>query len=154
MIIILGHADLQQKRGLLITPEQRTAETVAACEQLGVTQLSFWPQSDSAPNWEAIEAMMRELPSPETVFAPAIEVGGHEDHNMVGELASKVFGIDRCVFYLTYVRGCGRSDWGREVIPKPEWIALKHIALACYQSQIAESSTRPWFLDEIREWTA
>lgn len=153
VIIVLGHADLQGKRGLPISPVERTAETVAACGELGVTRLSFWPQPDSAPDWEAIEAMMRDLPAPDRVFCPAIEPGGHEDHNMVGELASKVFGIDRCVFYLTYVRGQGRSSWGHENPPEPEWIVLKHRALACYQSQIAEPSTRPWFLDTIREWT-
>lgn len=155
VIIVLGDSDLQQKRGLPITSAERRAETVAACEELGVTQLTFWPQPDSAPDWEAVERMMRELPSPEMVFAPAVEEGGHKQHNMVGRLAREVFGT-KCRFYLTYTRDGGRSKWGDEVVPEPWMIALKLRALSCYQSQILhdETGTRTWFLDGMREFLA
>lgn len=154
VIVVLGDADLQGKRGLPITPEERRAETVAACEEMGVTSLTFWPQPESAPDWDAVEAMMRDLPSPETVFAPAVEDGGHEQHNMVGLLAQAVFG-SKVVPYLTYTRERGRSV-GMEVTPEPWMIPAKHRALACYQSQVRhdETGTRSWFMDGIREYLA
>ncbi len=98
---------------------------------------------------------MRDLPSPETVFAPLPEEGGHEQHNHVGRLAKEVFG-SRVIFYLTYTRDRGRSSWGDLVVPKPWMIPLKLRALSCYYTQIMYdgTGTRSWFTGGIGEWTA
>jgi LmbE family N-acetylglucosaminyl deacetylase len=155
VVVVLGDSDLQEKRGLPITSVERRAETVAACEQLGVTQLTFWPQADSNPDWDAVERMMRDLPSPQVVIAPLPEVGGHEQHNHVGRLAKEVFGSN-VIFYLTYTSDRGRSDWGDEVVPKPWMIPLKLRALSCYYSQILHdgTGTREWFTRGLDEHTA
>lgn len=87
-----------------------------------------------------------------TVFAPMIEDGGHEQHNLVGELALEIF--DHVIPYATYRRGHGRTKTSIEVGCRPEWPARKLAAMACYKSQIRLESTRPWFfdVDAQREW--
>lgn len=92
----------------------------------------------------------REL-QPDLVFAPAQQEGGHADHNLVGWAAERMFG-DRYRPYLTYRRGFDRS-YGERVEFEPHWPALKLRALACYESQIQEPSTRDWFLGEQWEYT-
>jgi hypothetical protein len=90
--------------------------------------------------------------SPERVWAPALELGGHDQHNAVGQVALDVFG-HRVRPYLTYVRGRMRTR-GAEVPFEPSWVARKMRALSCYQSQIAlEGDCQPWFMDDtLREY--
>lgn len=156
-VVVVLRSQLQQIRGTGITAATREAETDRALSQLDVTTWEQWPYSDAAPDWAAVEAAMRELDEqrhPERVFAPAVELGGHDQHNQVGDLAHAVFG-DRVTAYLTYVRGHGRSRSGNEVPFEPDWPVRKLRALACYRSQIVEPSTRDWFLDgTLREWYA
>lgn len=130
----------------------RLTEDICAMGCLGL-ELAQWPEPDVNPDWDAVEAMMRELhvSGDEVVLAPAVEEGGHDQHSMVGQLADQVF-EDRVIHYMTYVRGHGRST-GHQVEFDPEWVPMKYRALACYQSQITEPSTRPWFIDDvIREY--
>lgn len=88
----------------------------------------------------------------DVIFAPAVEDGGHEQHSLVGDLASRVFG-ERVVHYLTYRRGYGRSSSSVEVPFRPEWPALKLAAMSMYRSQSALPSTAPWFMDHgLREF--
>ena len=85
------------------------------------------------------------------MFAPAVEAGGHEQHNLVGELADKVFG-GRVTHYMTYTNGRDRSR-GVPVEFEPGWAALKLQALACYESQIRLASTGHHFTDwPLHEW--
>jgi LmbE family N-acetylglucosaminyl deacetylase len=82
------------------------------------------------------------------VFAPAVEDGGHVHHNMIGELAAKLF--PNVTHYMTYTTA-GKSA-GVPVPYEPEWLALKLKALACYQSQITLASTAEHFIREQREY--
>jgi LmbE family N-acetylglucosaminyl deacetylase len=153
-VITVLSSRVQFDRGYGITQQQRHAENQAAMRELGVTH-EQWHYPDSSPDWDAVEAAMRvadDLHGPELVLAPAVEPDGHDQHSAVGSVSGRVFG-DRCRFYLTYRRGHGRSV-GRPVSPTPEQIARKLRALACFRSQIAEPSTRPWFLDGVGEWLA
>lgn len=131
----------------------RAAEDQEAMAILGC-KLEQWPEPDSAPDWSAVGAMMRELvvARDEQVFAPAVEEDGHEQHSMIGQLALDIFG-DRVISYLTYRRGHGRSV-GVEVPFEPWMIAFKLRALSCYQSQMGpKTGTQTWFLDGgLREW--
>jgi hypothetical protein len=79
-------------------------------------------------------------------------LGGHEQHNLVAEVARTIFG-DRVQPYLTYVRGQMRTR-GTEVPFEPQWVSRKLRALACYESQIAlTGNTQPWFMDDtLREY--
>lgn len=154
-VITVLRSVLQEQRGLGITAEQRELEDDCAFVKLGLESWTHWPFSDAAPDWTGIENAMRILDfeqQPELVFAPAPELGGHVQHNIVGDLAEKVFG-ERTRFYLTYRRGHGRSQ-GVLVDADPEWAPIKLDAVRCYRSQILEPSTRPWFesLYDVREW--
>lgn len=153
-VIVVLRSQVQEDRGTGITARMREAEQAEAFRLLDVTW-SQWGFLDRDPDWDEIERTLRgadNIRLPELVLAPAREEGGHEQHNAIADLAVKVFG-KRVVPYLTYVRGHGRSE-GFAVDPGPEWIALKHRALACFASQIREPSTRPWFLDRLDEYVA
>jgi hypothetical protein len=92
---------------------------------------------------------------PKVVWAPMQEEKGHEQHNLVAWAAEVVFG-GRVRSYATYSRGSGRTRTDNEVIPKPDWPALKLRAMACYASQINLDNCQPWFRsdDMLREWIA
>lgn len=152
LVVTVLASQLQADRGTGITNERREAENAHALGLLGC-EVEQWGYPDSGPDWTAVQWAMRSLAGEgefELVFAPAVEDGGHEQHSEVGRIALQVFG-DRVRPYLTYRRGHGRTV-GQEVVPQPEWIGLKLRAMACFASQIAEPSTRPWFLDGIREY--
>lgn len=148
----------------------RSLETSRAIAQLGCTHHE-WPMSADNPDWGAARQWLEGWASDklfarriENVFAPAIEPdmgderlwgSGHEQHNAVGLLAQDVFG-DRVTHYLTYVRG-ERSRYGVEVPPPTgHEIARKLRALSCYESQITDPLSRPWFFEllDMREWWA
>jgi GlcNAc-PI de-N-acetylase len=158
LVVTVLASQLQEDRGTGITNDTRVTEDCAAFAELGLTEWTQWPYLDSAPDWGAVENAMRMLDErvqPERVFAPKPEVDGHDHHNQIGQFAIHVFGGERVTLYLTYRRGHGRSRSDREVPFEPHWPALKLGALACYRSQIAEPSTRDWFLDlTLREWYA
>lgn len=135
----------------------REIETGAAMGILGATweQLPF---SDQEPDYEALEQVLRAYADDPTydgtVFAPEPEPKGHDQHNEIGEIAIRVFGVERVERYLTYQRGSMRTR-GRPVPFEPGWPALKLRAMACYLSQIRRDDCLPWFVDDsLREWYA
>lgn len=153
-VVVCLRSQVQEDRYGILAAE-REAETGAA---MTMYELDWeqWPILDRNPSPAALLDRMEDLEArfaPEVVYAPAVEDGGHDQHSLVGTIAAGVFG-DRVVRYLTYRRGHGRSRSGREVVPSPSQIVMKHLALSVYRSQIGEPSCRPWFLDEIREWYA
>lgn len=155
-VIVCLTSQVQENRGGP-TAAIRERETSDALGELGIYEWEQWRVKDDRPDWVAVTRLMEDAKKayePEIVFAPEFEVGGHEHHNAIAEIAARVFGPDRVQSYLTYVRGSARSDWGTEVVPEPEWIGWKHRALSCFTSQIREPSTRPWFMDSLREWVA
>ena len=105
-----------------------------------------------APSLQLLVAFLKsEFPEIGDVYAPAIEAGGHEQHNIIGQLALHHFPGQVRPYY-TYQRGSLRTR-GREVVPRPGDVAAKLRALACYESQIELQSTRPWFMDDtLREY--
>lgn len=133
----------------------RMLETIDALGVLGVdSHSSFmqWPVMDVNPDVDRLERLMLELGEFEQVFAPMVEVGGHEQHNLIGELARQVF--PNVQGYATYRRGDFRTRTQNEVAFDPDWPARKLAAMACYRSQIRIENTRPWFFDDdaYREW--
>jgi LmbE family N-acetylglucosaminyl deacetylase len=142
------------------TYDIREAETRCAMELAGVPLYEQWEYSDLAPDWrpidERIEGLLASV-NPQTVIAPAWEVGGHEHHNAVANIVYR-HRPGRGIHYLTYRRGEGRSTAGKEVIPSDKELRLKQLALACYESQATLPSTAPWFdsnaYGDPREWLA
>lgn len=93
---------------------------------------------------------------PEIVYAPAIHPEGHEHHNEIGQFAVDFYGRHKVQFYATYAPRGQRQRTDRQVVPMPWEILMKLQALACFESQIKQESTRPWFYDllDMREWLA
>lgn len=153
-VVICLKSQVQEDRyGILDTT--REAETNRALWHLGCPS---WEQSeilDTDPRMkERLMEMFLKLDarhSPERVWRPAHEDGGHEQHNMVAEYAHLVFG-KRSIPYMTYVRGA-LSTRRNEVPFKPGWVRAKLKAMSCYESQIELENTQPWFLDDtLREY--
>ena len=89
------------------------------------------------------------------VIPPAWQQEGHHEHNTVAELAYATWPATPPLSgYLTYAPRGRRSREGAEVKPEADWIARKLAALACFRSQIAQDSTRPWFFEllDLREY--
>jgi LmbE family N-acetylglucosaminyl deacetylase len=152
VIICTQDADQEVRR-------ERTLETAAALEILGCTHHE-WVMSADKPDWDKARIWLSSWDSSslvastaDRVYAPAVHPDGHEQHNVVGELAREIFG-DRVVSYMTYAPRGQRHIEGREIIPTTHEIRCKLMALACYRTQIENPSTRPWFFEllDLREW--
>lgn len=144
-------ADPNYPGGMPISAETRELETAAAMEVLGCTW-EQWQILDNYPRgWERqLRAKLSTL-DPDLIFAPAPELGGHQQHNVIGEMASKLFG-DRTQHYLTYT-SAGRSTDGVQVPHPPGWVDTKRQALSCYRSQAEHPATKHWFEQEdLREF--
>jgi LmbE family N-acetylglucosaminyl deacetylase len=156
-VVNVLRSQLQENRGTGVTQEMRHAEDINAMDVLGVGVFEQWAENDANPDWDAITQMMieiRETENPRLVIAPLPEIGGHDQHNAVGQLVENVFADREVKLYATYKRGQARSQVGIEVKPEPWMISVKLHALSCYGSQIAEPSTQAWFYDllDMREW--
>lgn len=154
-VVTVLESHVQAARGLPITQQMRHAENNCAMHELGLTWTQ-WPYRDDAPDWDAVLTAMRLIDDrlkPELVLAPHVELGSHEHHRRVGELAQEVF-AGRVGCYTTYVRGQGRTITGTPVVGTADQIARKLRALACYRSQIGEPTCQPWFLDGLTEYLA
>lgn len=152
LVVVVFDGVVQGRRGDAITPEMRRRETLDAMLELGALPPLFLGYSDADRAHETLEESLRDLNrrhKPEVVWAPAVEKGGHEQHNLVGELADKIF--PNVEHYMTYRRLEGKST-GRLVPVEPGMISAKLRALACYGSQIDHRDNRPHFLREQQEY--
>lgn len=144
-----------KQNGIGISAQCREHETSSAVRTLGC-EWEQWPEPDVKPDPEALAALMLDIDEarrPERVYAPAVEPGGHDQHNLIGQLAAQVFN-GRVQPYLTYRRGFMRTRSDNEVPYTAEMVALKLRALSCYRSQIAlRDNTETWFMDDtLREY--
>lgn len=153
-VVVCLRGDIQGIRGEKVTARERELESRNACEWLGVNVFEQWSFSDAAPEWPAISEQIREYAERyDRAFAPAFEEGGHEHHNLIGDLVRAAF-EGRTVSYYTYLYGGARQQIGCKVpIDDPRWIARKLRALACHESQHLLASTSPHFTDyPLTEW--
>jgi LmbE family N-acetylglucosaminyl deacetylase len=152
LVVIVLDGIIQGLRGAQVTARQRRQETVAALAELGDPPLRFCGFSDARPDWKEVEAALRDMARFEldTVYAPALEEGGHEQHNRISEICSLVFPKVR--HYMTYTSS-GKSG-GIRVPATTEMIQRKFRALACYQSQIEMQNCREHFMRGITEYYA
>jgi LmbE family N-acetylglucosaminyl deacetylase len=138
-----------------VLAETRELETAQALWWLGSIEWSQGLTLDSLP--DASGALLDDFNrldasyTPERVWAPAYEDGGHAQHNLVAFVANAVWGV-KVTPYLTYVHGSMRTR-GVGVEYEPSWVWSKLKALTCYRSQIELDSTRAWFMDDtLREY--
>ena len=154
LVVTVFRSVVQERFG--ITHEQRARENATAISTLGC-MWDQWDFPDSDPHVASIRAALGLLDARSSeahVFAPAVEVDGHAQHNLIGQLADEVFGEDRVTHYLTYGRHRGKSRDGSEVPFEPAWIRTKLRALACYESQIDTPAANcwMWFAEDLREY--
>jgi LmbE family N-acetylglucosaminyl deacetylase len=147
-------ADPSYPGGMPVNYKTREFETEMAMKALGCswTQLER-PDEPYVVDWTGFKDEILSIsPDPAIVFAPADEEHGHDQHNGVARLADYIFG-NRVRHYYTYTTA-GKTRAGVEVEYEPEWVALKHHALACYKSQSAHPATRAHFMADLEEYVA
>lgn len=135
----------------------RRGESERACKLLDARVEPHWLHfTEGAINRDELKSRLADF-SATQVFAPAVEASGHDEHNLVGEVALELYG-KKVRPYLTYTRAAGRSrnPYG-EIYPwSVECISRKLRALAEFRTQIQHPARRPWFYDQLdmREWFA
>lgn len=136
ILVVVYDGYRQASRGLAVTAEDRMAETMRAAEILGCggpLRLGF-RDDDPTVTSDRIRARAGEVLNglrPHEIYAPAIEEGGHAQHNTVAE----AFHDRAWKQYLTYTTA-GKSESPFMVpILEASWIEKKLLALACYKSQ-------------------
>lgn len=153
LVVIVFDSFVQPSRGNPGTEwTVRRAESIAACKILGC-EVEFLGFSDGDDHVSAdairrrinVAGLMRQK-----VFAPAVELGGHAQHNLV---AASIENGPKVTRYMTYTPA-GKSTSGHVVpILEPGWIGLKLQALACYGSQWAPRlGCYPHFLRDQTEY--
>lgn len=152
LVVIVFDSYVQWNRGLKVTAIERQLETKAAMNILGV-QVEFLGFRDDMPVGELDIAYKLEQYKAEEIFLPAYEEDGHHHHNTVAEVTRVMQGNFRS--YLTYTTK-GKSISAHPVpLFDPKWIALKHRAMACYESQMSLDSRMgcwPHFMRSISEY--
>lgn len=126
--------------------DERLAEFEKAMQLIGRTPDRWiWNDvSEEEPDWANVGELTRQVASNyDRIIAPAYETGGHEHHNAVALIAAALG--KPVTFYFTYVRGHGRTVSGFPVIGSAAECELKRRAMDCYQSQIDNPLTAPWF---------
>lgn len=148
LVVVVLDSWLQEQRGSEVTWVDRRSESESACAIIGC-DVQFLGFHDDDPDWDGIYGALSLFRDFEHCYAPAIEEGGHEHHNRIGEIASVIF-KDKITHYMTYTRS-GKSI-GNPVQIENYWIEIKLRALAEYSSQIAHPSTAEHFIREQREY--
>ena len=113
---------------------------------------------EAEPDWaEVRDAIGEEARRATTLIAPAFEEGGHEHHNEVAQIVNSL-GHSQIIRYVTYRRGHGRTTTDTYVQGSIHDQELKLTALRCYESQIEDADTAPWFpggaYHTLNEWVA
>lgn len=130
---------------------QRRREDEDAMAILGAPVM-FAGISDVSPDAKTIEdALLPFFNQPEMVYAPAVEKDGHPHHNLVGEVAKRIF--RNVTAYFTYTTH-GKSTGQPVACLEADWPLKKLQALACYESQIRMANQRDHWLREQYEYYA
>ena len=146
LVLTVFDSHIQPERGhARCDAATRRQEDVEAVTLLGC-RIAFSGVPDNEPGAsirERTHAALRHW-TPEEVWLPAVEEGGHEQHNLVGEIGLEVFKGAKIHSYLTYTRTRGKSTNGREVKPTGTMVLKKLQALACYRTQIEIDALGCW----------
>ncbi len=157
--------ETQQALSVLVEPEPMY-DTATGTYFVPNPAVKFCGFRDDAPvpAWMIADTVQQLLADevPEHIFAPAWEANGHDQHNEVATAASALVArwndgkppVLKQTRYLTYTRHNGKSRSGMPVPATPEMIRRKHLALACYKSQIENPMTREWFMKDLEEYYA
>jgi LmbE family N-acetylglucosaminyl deacetylase len=146
LVLTVFDSHLQPARGYpKCDVATRRKEDVDAMTLLGC-KIEFSGVSDNEPQAsirECVYAALR-LWTPTEVWLPAIEDGGHDQHNLVGEIGLDVFKGAKIHRYLSYTRTRGKSTNGRPVTPTGVMVLKKLQAMACYRTQLEIDALGCW----------
>lgn len=138
LAVICMDSHIQPNRGEQgCGPEERAAETAAACAITGNEVLRLGLRDDTVTQEQIEEkflALRDTLPITE-IYGPALHAEGNVHHNMVAIAADRVWGtaVKR---YTSYSRHNLYETGDVEIVPTAEELELKEKALACYVSQL------------------
>lgn len=146
--------------------EERATESENALAQLMCHEFTQWQYPAQDPPWQLIQAHIERVAREyDYAFAPCPYglVGGHGQHDRIGDLVLNSFGEERVTLYHTYVRTLYHRPVGEELAQRvilqgeveyePHWIARKLSAMSCYSSQHGDIRAEPWFMDStLREY--
>lgn len=158
-VVIVFDSYVQVARGFeACHVDARREESCNALAELGVEPPEFlgFSDLDDDPNLktrvtEALRGMFKDA---EQVWAPAFELRGHDQHNLVANACQAAFGARIQNRYLSYVRGKGKTRSNHPVELRPEWVAPKLRALTQYTTQltIPELGCWPHFAEGLQEY--
>jgi len=146
LVLTVFDSHIQPARGhVRCDAATRRQEDVEAMSILGCA-IEFSGVPDNEPTATIRERVDRALRrwTPAEVWLPAVEAGGHDQHNLIGELGLDIFKGANIHRYLTYTRTGGKSTDGREVKPTGAMVLTKLRALACYRTQIEIDALGCW----------
>jgi LmbE family N-acetylglucosaminyl deacetylase len=152
LVVFVFDSYVQPSRGLSGTSaERRRAESLEACGILGCECRFLGLRDDAEASAIRIGSLIEDL-EPSEIWAPASEVGGHAQHNLVAAACNRFPAAHR---YLTYT-AAGKSFGLKEVpIQQAYWIPAKLFALASYTSQHSldpRMGCWPHFIGDQREY--
>lgn len=143
LVVIVTDSWIQPIRGEIgCDAETRAKETLAACKILGCPVVRLGIRDDICNEW-MLTQRLKQFQNFDKIYVPALQ-GGHYHHDLVNQVAKKVFG--NVLEYTTYTKTEFHTTGKTEFKPTPEELEIKNQALECYQSQLNLGSTRPHFM--------
>lgn len=136
-IAVILNSFIQPARGEVgCNPWERANETGLACSVLGCRMVRTQLRDDRTSLEEITTALTEEVGLDyDVIYAPAFQVGGNEQHNLVSRAADTVFG-SKVIHYTTYTTDELYTKGNVEIIPLEAELRLKNEALYCFESQM------------------
>lgn len=140
LVVIVTDSYIEQERGDKATTEQRIEESKKACKLMGV-EVKFLHIPDKYLNYDILYEELSKLKA-DVVYAPAIEMDGNKQHNLVGAVSGVLFNT---IHYMTYTLHTTKSIGTEIIIPTEEEKKIKAECLKCYPSQLVIPTTAVFF---------
>ena len=139
LVVICTHATMQGDNG-----DERAMESYRAMKMLGASVMFLGIDEDKLTDMALFKKLvfLNDFDGPLEFIVPEYEENGNPHHNLVSKTAKEMFPNVRT--YKTYT-GLEDRTIGEEVIPTPEELELKKLAMACYKTQIENPNTAHYF---------
>ncbi len=162
-VLIVFDSYVQVARGNInCDAHTRRLETRAACRELGIMSddiVYLGLRDDTEYSIDQVATALEEKTrgmDRSKIWSPIVDNLGHAQHNLVGLAVSSSQMVDPdetdLVRYGTYTTAGKMTTGLSEVIPAPEAIRAKMLALSCYKSQIKIENCREHFLRDLKEY--
>ena len=136
LVIIVTYPTMQGNNG-----EQRLMESYKAMQTLGAPVCFLGIREDELTE-DSLAQALEMFWEAEEVFVPEFEEEGNLQHNLVRNVAGKMF--KNIKTYKTYT-GLQERTVGTEIVPTDHELTLKKLAMECYVSQKQNKDTAHYF---------